>query len=102
MKLTPRKALAKLLAMFERREYIRWVAQDETEGTGEYYWRVRGDDDEGEPNIIENEEFQEMLALVKPKPTKKKRRKGDYSVRSKNKKIAIVSSKSGKVVYEQG
>ena len=69
MKLTPRKALANPLAKFKRREYVRWVAQDETEGTGEYDWRMRNGD--GRADVIDDEEFQRTLALTRPRRRKK-------------------------------
>jgi len=74
MKLTPRKALTSLLARFERHEYRRFIAQDETEGTGTYYWRLKEDKDTGYAPYIDDEEFQEMLALVVP-TAKRKRKK---------------------------
>jgi hypothetical protein len=62
MKLTTKQRrtalLLKVLNRLERREYRRWVAQDETEGTGQFYWKFKADE------MIEDDEFKELLALT--------------------------------------
>jgi hypothetical protein len=62
MKLTTKQRrtalLLKVLNRLERREYRRWVAQDETEGTGSFYWKFKADE------MIEDDEFMDLLALA--------------------------------------
>jgi hypothetical protein len=62
MKLTTKQRrtalLLKVLNRLERREYRRWVAQDETEGTGQFYWKFPEDEH------IDDDEFKELLALA--------------------------------------
>jgi hypothetical protein len=55
--------LFNVLKRFERHEYRRWVAQDETEGTGKFYWTLKRDDRNG-GETIEDEEFFDLLALA--------------------------------------
>lgn len=65
-----RQLLASVLQRLERREYIEWIAQDETEGTDEYYW-VFGRSGDSIMHI-EDFEYKKLLALTRPRRRKRK------------------------------
>ena len=72
-KLTARAALSLLLAKFEKHEYRQFIAQDETEGTGTYYWKMKENEDTGETPYIPDEEFRKYADASRPRGSHKRK-----------------------------